>query len=179
MRLMPIFLLSILNISLCNGAGCQFPSTIICSSLDKRWELRCKSSKDVDGGYLNILILHAQETSKEFEIYRFDRSCDALWSKDSRYLALTDWLGSNVSEIFIVAIIPPFRAKAISEVVGNTGPFLSKEEREGHIYYEALQWLDNSKLRIRAFGHTDVPPYNEFEHQFICDIVRGNSVLVK
>jgi hypothetical protein len=156
--------------SICYGAGCDFPTSASCPSPDKHWELRCKSSVAKDGTSLNVLLLRATGTENEEEIYRFERSCNVLWSKDSRQIALTDWLGSNVSEIFIIGINPPLQATAISEIVGNMGPYLSKEKRAGHVYYEALEWLGANRLKMRVFGHLDTPPYSDFDHQFICDI---------
>jgi hypothetical protein len=176
MKTILFFFLVMFSGFLCSAAGCKFPSSVSCLSPDKKWVLKCKSSMEKDGSYLHVLTLNAQGTTKdakEVEVYRFDRSCDALWSTNGHYLALTDWLGSNVSEILIVAAKTPFQTKPISEIVGNMGPFLSKEEREGHIYYEAMEWLDEGKLRIKVFGHTNVAPYNDFEHQFICDLVKG------
>ncbi len=137
------------------GAGFGFPGDIDrkCVSPDQLWYIRCESVAQDDGSGLHTLFLNRVGDSRSVPIWTSNRCCDALWSEDSRRIAVTDWTGSNVAEIFLVDVANPARATPLD--VTNIHAIASNAELGGHCYYEAIAWEGRESLLIRVFGHTD------------------------
>ena len=153
------------------GAGVQFPSEVSIKSLDGKWQVACKSSGESDEQSGHLLLLKRIGVAS-VELRRFDRHCDNIWSPDSSHLAVTDWLGSNMSDVFIYSVTNS--ATGIS--VGDLFPkgTISEAELRGHCYFEATKWLDHHRLRIRVFGHTDEVHAHSFKHTYVFDLRSGH-----
>ena len=108
---------------------------------------------------------------RPFELRRFDRGCDALWSADSSRIAVTDWLASDTSDVFIYNVSDPGSGRSVAKLFPRKA--IPKEERSGHCYFEASKWLDGHRLQIRVFGHRDEAPANDFEYHYIFDLKSG------
>src|SRR4051794_36015133 len=85
------------------GAGYQFPSDRVSKSPNAKWKVVCKSpgSDNPDASHRLFLV---RIDGRSRELRRFDRHCDILWSADSSHIAVTDWLGSNLSDILIYSV---------------------------------------------------------------------------
>src|SRR5665213_3360313 len=85
-----------------HAAGVTFPSTPsrTCASPNLRWCIRCETQKQGDG-YIHTLFLSRLGERDKVPVWVSARRCDALWSDDSQHIAITDWAGSNVAEIFL------------------------------------------------------------------------------
>lgn len=154
----------------------NFPSEKACVSPNCKWEVRCRSTQQGDGGWLHRLFLGPLGATEPVFIYASGRNCDVLWSKDSRRIALTDWSGSNLSEIYIVDV--PTHTVQLLEIPGLSHP-LSKEELDGHIYWEAMQWDAADRLQIRVFGHTDEAQGHAFTYFFSVNIISKEITLLR
>jgi len=110
-------------------------------------------------------------------IWTSGRSCDVLWDKSSRRVAITDWTGSNIAGIYIADL--QSAAYAVPLEVVNIKGIVTAEELEGHCYFEALAWADDVKLSIRAFGHTDTNPSHDFCYFLTVDTTTGQATLVR
>ena len=156
----------------CCGAGVSFPPARRCNSPDFQWTIRCVTEEG-----LHKLFLSRLAASKEDFIYATGRSCDVLWSDDSERIAVTDWVGSNGTEIVLVNVSDP--GNGVSLQVKDLAKFVLNEELEGHCYFEALKWENAQRLLIRVFGHTDENPSHGFAYYFSVDTTSGVPRLVK
>jgi len=167
MRLLFVFLAAAIPAL---GGGFQFPSAGSSQSPDGNWKLTCKSpgKRATDACHsLRLKKIHG----KTFKLRRFDRGCDALWSPDSSWIALTDWLASDMSDVFIYSVANPGSGKSLGNLF--TKGVIPDKERKGHCYFEATKWLDTHRLEIKVFGHTDESPVYGFEHHYIFDLTTG------
>lgn len=163
-------------IAACYGAGTNLPTSQTSLSPDARWLVRCVRTKELDG-YLHTIYLGPYGAKKEeAAIWQATRNCDVLWSADGERLAITDWSGSNVSEIQIVDVAT---AKTRRLNVAGVERLVRREEMEGHCYYEALRWETPERLQIRIFGHTDKNPSHGFAYYLSVDTQSGASSLMK
>ena len=149
------------------AAGQKFPSNNSSRSPDSKWKLICKSPGNGAAEYNHRLLLLGTDGSSR-ELRQFDRSCDILWSADSSHVAVTDWLASDMSDIFIYTVTNSQSGTSLGDLFPKDA--LPQAEMHGHCYYEAMKWLDGHRLRIRIFGHTDESPSHEFEHIFVFDL---------
>lgn len=160
----------------CLCAGTNFPTQKSCVSPNLKWVVRCQSEKLSDGGFLHRLFLSRLGSNDETFVYASGRNCDVLWSEGGERFAVTDWLGSNLSDIYVVEVFTKnvwrFEAPDISKV-------LLKEEREGHIYWEAVKWEQPNRMLVRVFGHTDEAKGHGFTYYFSVDINSRESVLIR
>ena len=68
-------------------------------------------------------------------------------------------------------------AKELADAAARA--FLTKGERVGHCYWEALKWEADGRLRVRAFGHTAEKPLHEFAYEFLVHPVKKSATLVR
>jgi hypothetical protein len=99
-----------------------------------------------------------------------------LWSADSQRIAVTDWAGSNMSEILLIDLAAP--SKAVPLDVANIQTIAQKDELTGHCYFEAVQWEGPQQLLIRVFGHTDNAHGHGFRYYLSVNTTSGFAKLV-
>lgn len=148
------------------GAAVQFPSAARSKSPDGKWQVECKSEEANAESVHSLLLKRVGGTS--VELRRFDRHCDTLWSPDSSHLAVTDWLGSNMSDVFVYSVSNSASVKSLSDAFPTNA--IPSVELRGHCYFEAIKWVDRFHLRFRVFGHTDEVRGRIFDHKYIFDI---------
>jgi hypothetical protein len=152
-------------------AGTEFPPDGYSKSPNGKWRLVCKSFENREEETHQLSL--EKRGGKSVVIRQFGRSCDVLWSPDSSRFSLTDWLGSNTSEVFIYSVTKPGSAKSICNLLPKGT--IPDPELKGHCYFEAEKWIDNLRLRIRIFGHTDeVQHSHSFEHTYIFNVKQGH-----
>jgi hypothetical protein len=152
------------------GDGFRFPSDAVCQSPDGKWNLTSQSPIK-DAADLSHLLLLTRVKGGRIKLRRsFDRTCEVLWSPDSSCFALTDECTSDRSDVYIYSAAGRVSKKSLGEQFPTTA--ISQEELAGHCYFEACEWLDRHRLRIKISGRTDGPDYN-FEHEFIYDLRSG------
>jgi hypothetical protein len=154
------------------GAGTNFPTFSSCSSPDWLWTIYSVASPDGHTLHLSKL-----GSSENVAILKTERSCDVLWSNDGQRLAITDWSGSNLSDIYIVEVSEP--RKTVRLEVRDLWRIVSPDELDGHIYFEALNWNGPHELEIRAFGHTDENPSHGFAYYLLVDLVSGSAKMLR
>jgi hypothetical protein len=94
------------------------------------------------------------------------RDVDVLWSADSKYVAVTDWIGSNVADCYVVDTLRP--AKKMS--VTATLPKLDEDIADSHFYVSCKNWLSLKTIAVEAAGHTDYSPFHDFTYHFVLDV---------
>ena len=171
---MKLLFLAILTVA-CHAQGVKMLTQRVSISPDLRWQVRCVTRGKETGGIHSILLSRFGGKG-EVPIYEFDRDCDIVWSADGRQLAINDWLGSSVSDVYILETSAP---KARKIEISNLLAIVSKEETEGHCYYEALKWESENKLAMRVFGHTDENPSHGFCYYLLVDTLSQKAALVR
>jgi hypothetical protein len=147
------------------AGGFRFPSTRASQSPDGKWKVVCESPKKGDENSNHRLVLKRTGKTASTELHSFDRGCDVLWSPDSSHGALTDWLGSNISDVFIYSVTNSVTSISLQELFPNGT--IPETELRAHCYFEATRWLDHNRLSIRIFGHTDEVHSHDFEYSYI------------
>jgi hypothetical protein len=155
--------------------GVAFPSVSTNVSPNRLWEIRSEPDKTNEGTY--NLILRNRKIGAERRIFSGDRWCEVLWAPLGDKIAITDWLGSNCSEVLLQSTNEQKTAKPLADAAARA--FLTKDELVGHCYSEALSWEKGGQLRIRVFGHTDENPGHEFAYEFIFDPDKKSARLLK
>jgi len=115
---------------------------------------------------LQHALMLEQQGKKPALLELFGRYVDVFWSPDSRHIAVTDYVGSNIAESFLVDIgsSGPSRRHYVS-------PHLSRVEAAGHAYSCWVGWLDTHRIAMRVSGHTDTNPSHQFEYGFIYNVI--------
>jgi hypothetical protein len=100
------------------------------------------------------LFLVNKESGESKLILGFERSADVLWSPDGQFLAVTNWFGSNVSEVFIFKVATIEKADIRGVLKKNIGVFPWTTDIENlSEYFEALSWETPSRLKFLVRGH--------------------------
>jgi len=102
-------------------------------------------------------------------IDEYYRAVDVLWSPDSGHVAVTDWIGSNVADCLVVDPRRPESPVSITAAV----PKLDVDLKNSHSYVSCGNWLSPRTIAVRVSGHTDYPPYSEFDYRFVYDAETG------
>jgi hypothetical protein len=157
------------------AVGVPFPGKSTSLSPNQKWKIECLLDQQHEGAY--ALILENISTGKKSKIFEGGRNCQVLWSKDDSSLAITDWLGSNYSDIFILSTKEDGPVKQLPEIK-NTQDIILKDELTGHCYWEAVYWDGDGRLYYRIFGHTDTNQSNGFIYYFRFEPRSGNSSLI-
>lgn len=149
------------------AAGPSFPSQNpqICDP-SGRYAVVWKRGLDEDKPH--HLFLKDLSSGRVAEILAFYRQADVLWSPDGQHVAVTDWVGSNVSEVIV---FQPGNKQSINladEFYHSLGKQPEIEDSD-HVYFEAVSWLGPRKLLFKVFGH-GAPEIREFEHFFEYDV---------
>jgi hypothetical protein len=118
-----------------------------------------------DDDYNHELRLIDTRTDKPCWSLKFMRSADTLWAPSGVALAVTDWIGSNVSELTVV--IPEESCPVVSladEVIRSLGHSVLPESTN-HEYFEASSWRDKTLL-FRVWGDMGAEVREEFKKSF-------------
>jgi hypothetical protein len=99
------------------------------------------------------------------------RDVDVAWSADSKYVAVTDWIGSNVADCLVVDTV----GKQAPVSVMSTLPRLMKRLHDAHVYVSCTGWQTATRVRVKVFGHTDSGPSHDFDYRFVYDVLGKRS----
>jgi hypothetical protein len=160
--------------------GVSFPGRDSCLSPGKSWKVICQVDKLHEGAFK--LILRNLKKGSAKELFDGGRWCEVLWQKDESHLAITDWGGSNFSEILVQDPSQLGPARSLQDVINmaTIRASVGREEFEGHCYWEALSWQADGRLRFRIFGHTDnIAHGREFSHLFLVKLPEGSVSVLK
>lgn len=159
------------------GNGVSFPETKSCVSPDLRWRITCESKISTDGSGLHSLYATRLDGTGRALVHASGRWCEVLWNPGCDTVAVTDWEGSNASTVFVIDLNAPERKQDIGDIVPSISQQLGHDEREGHIYWEALKWESPHVMLLRVFGHTDEAHGHAFCYTFRVDL--GDRTLAR
>jgi hypothetical protein len=98
-------------------------------------------------------------TREARKICEYGRHVSVLWSPDSRYFALNDYVGSNIAETFIISVDETVsRVDLQDRILSKYGAVT----HGGHEYFGVARWLDVRRVVIHDWGHDDEPPSRDF-----------------
>jgi hypothetical protein len=157
----------------------SFPGRDSCLSPGRSWKVICQEDKVHEGAYK--LVLRNLKKGTEKDVFDGGRWCEVLWQKDESHFAITDWGGSNFSDILVQDPNQMGPTKSLRRVINMSTMLatVSQEELQGHCYWEALSWQADGQLRFRIYGHTDTARSREFSHAFLVKLPEGTITVVK
>ena len=103
---------------------------------------------------------------KPVVIDEYYRSVDVAWSPDSEYVAVTDWIGSNVADCYLVDVAKPESVFSVTSAV----PSLPESPDNSHFYVSCKNWEGSRKIKVEVSGHTDESDSHEFDYRFVFDV---------
>ena len=162
-----------------HSTGISFPGRGDCLSPRKSWRVICLEDKVYEGTFK--LALRDSKTGTQKVVFDGGRWCEILWRNDESHFAVTDWAGSNFSDILLQDPNKPGPAKSLRDVIDMAAirANVSQEEFQGHCYWEALRWEEDGQLCFRIFGHTDTARAREFSHVFRLKLPAGTVTAIK
>ena len=110
------------------------------------------------------------------KIDTFIRNADVSWSPRGDYLAITNWIGSNVADCSIVKPSPSGALQqSLTSLIGDRLPAVSQDIRTGdHIYVRCTGWTSPTRVEVEVKGYDRCDPspctVRAFEHVLIYDL---------
>ena len=143
----------------------SFPGPGRCSSPDGRYSIVCKEASATEA---HRLVLKNRASGTSSLIHSFNRHVSVLWAPDSRHFAITDWVGSDGSNVVVMAGAAPSTPIVLNPARIRAGGSIQLAE-DHHLYVEASRWLSGQELLLRVHGYGEVHP-NGFERFFVYNI---------
>lgn len=144
----------------------RFPSTEECVAIDGNAVVGTLSDKTQRDVKHRLLLYRAGDAASKTVLLTAN-TFEVLWSPDSEYVAVTEFVGRNSSEVFVVN-----RKDAAPERV-DLGEVLARHFRTGLLdaprFHKAYRWSDGPLLLIRVLGRLPVPPYEQFGCELLVD----------
>ena len=127
-------------------------------SPDRRFQI---ISVDRDVEPRHTLFIEDLRTHLRRKLLDYGRQVEGLWSPDSKSIAVTDYIGSNVSQCLIFSTgmdAPP--VDVWDEILRGIA---NEKERarllkNDHVYIAGVRWTNSMTLKVRVWGHGDVSP---------------------
>jgi hypothetical protein len=113
------------------------------------------------------------------QIDTFTRNADVSWSPRGAYLAVTNWIGSNVADCSIVTPSPSgARKQSLTSLIGDKLPAVSRDIRAGdHVYVSCGRWTSPARVEVEVngYGCNKAPcTPRSFDHFLIYDLRAGH-----
>ena len=119
-----------------------------------RFSVECIKSSDSSDHQL-LLVFHCIKSGRSKMLLSFARSADLEWSPDGNALAITDWIGSNVSEVLVFVPAHSYKLLNVDQSIVAFSKPLRSRQPVSHQYFEALGWRNASILRIQVSGRSE------------------------
>jgi hypothetical protein len=117
---------------------------------------------DVYGPTKQYALTLLRPNSAPVRLEAFDRDIDVAWSADSKTIAFTDYIGSNVTDCYVVEASKPTNRIDLFDLVPNL-PSL----RDAHVDVMCNGWETPDRIVVRVAWQMDTAPYQEFDNRFI------------
>ncbi|MBZ5598730.1 MAG: hypothetical protein LAN83_10440 [Acidobacteriia bacterium] len=98
------------------------------------------------------LVLRNLKSGEHRILYTFNRDAIALWSPDSRWIAINDYAGSDYTNNVVVSIDRSTPSIDLKERLLQSKPKQSILKSD-HLYLTASEWKSESEIDLLAFGH--------------------------
>jgi len=119
-----------------------------------RYAVVCVAADRARAAARHELVLEELASGRTRPLRTFDGWVTVLWAPGGRYLAVTDGVASDRSEVWVYLADEP----AVPE---NASAIVDRQRRGGlsfaagadHLYVEAVRWLDDATLVVRVWGY--------------------------
>ena len=149
------------------------------ASPDRRFELINRDAgTDADVAKLgdnHALFLRDSMTGAEKKIHTYARHIEAFWSRDNRFVAFTDFTGSDESVCYVYRVAEGKLinlADSLTKALESTGKL-----KNHHVYFRAVAWQKAPVLKVKVSGYGDQDK-NGFEAWCLYDLAREEATLV-
>jgi hypothetical protein len=137
------------------AAVAQFPfGPAVLHSPDGTWQI---TNEDPVGNEASHRLILRHEGGAGRTLYSYGRHLRVAWSPDSRRIAITDYVGSNVAECVVVDADTLHRTDVMADAA-RTSDRIARVLRNFHSYFECPGWVSPTVLRVRASGYGDSDP---------------------
>src|SRR5271155_4604017 len=138
----------------------SFPAQSRAPSPDGRYVI---VGVDSDSEPYHTVFLEDDVLKSRRKLFNYNRSIAVLWAEDSKSFALSDYVGSNVSQCSVISVDKHTRPIQVIDLILAA---LSEEAREqlkkqlsnDHVYVEAFGWTGPTDLTVKISGHGDANP---------------------
>jgi hypothetical protein len=130
----------------------SFPGTSEAPDPSGRYSIIWSYSKRHDLFFKNL------KTDKQHHLLTFNRHVDMLWSPDGNAFAITDWGGSDYSEVLVYSTVRLNKPINLQDVLKKSFGSLPEVQKNHHVYFEALDWSEPWLLRFKVHGYGDYSP---------------------
>lgn len=152
----------------------KFPSAEIYGSPDGQFSLFNDGARYKKTQITHWLMLYQKEAAFPKAVFSTSTSFDASWAPDSKLFAVTHYVGSNSSEVFVGNI--HLRKQAV-----DVTPFLRDHFPahfvEGNLFVKAYRWTTDGGLVVRAIGRSAVAPFELFGMEILFRVVAAEMDL--
>jgi len=98
------------------------------------------------------LVLRNLQSGEHRILYTFNRDATALWSPDSRWIAINDYAGSDYTNNMVVSI------ERGTQPIDLKKKLLQSEPKQNilksdHLYLTASEWKSEGEIELLAYGH--------------------------
>jgi len=98
------------------------------------------------------LVLGNLESGEHWILHTFDRDATALWSPDSRWIAINDYAGSDYTNNVLVSVDRNTPSVDLKERLLQSEPKQSVLKSD-HLYLTANEWKSDDEIELLAYGH--------------------------
>ena len=123
----------------------------------------------------HALFLRDSMTGAEKKIHTYARHIEAFWSRDNRFVAFTDFTGSDESVCYVYRVAEGKLinlADSLTKALESTGKL-----KNHHVYFRAVAWQKAPVLKVKVSGYGDQDK-NGFEAWCLYDLAREEATLV-
>jgi hypothetical protein len=131
----------------------SFPGNLRAVSLDRRFAIVSEDRSAEP--YYHTLFLEDLKLKKRRKIIEYERSAEVLWNPDGKSIALTDHEGSNFALCRVFFVNDQIKTIPVLENLPKRVSVREQKEiqRNGHLYVQAVQWINPDVLRIKIWSH--------------------------
>ena len=145
----------------------KYPSTEECVAMDNNAVVGIRSEKLASTIQHELLLFRRGDESAR-SVFRTNYFFEVLWSQDSRRIAISNFVGHNTSEVWVLGIQkdePP----SYIDVRHALAPYFSEAHLQSPCFNKAYRWSDGSRFVVRGVGRVAFPPFEQFGYEVLVD----------
>lgn len=98
------------------------------------------------------LVLRNLKSGETRILYTYNRDASVVWSPDSRWIAIDDFAGSNITNNLLVSVDQSIPSINVNERLLRAEPkqWILKAD---HLYVAVTEWESRSEIKLLAYGH--------------------------
>ena len=137
----------------------SFPTAELYPSPNQEFTLFYDGAKRGRNGMTHWLMLYKKGATFPNAIFNTSASFDVSWAPDSSGFAITHYVGSNSSEVFVCTASLVKETIDIKPIVRE---FFPPQFLDARVFVKAYRWSSDGPLIIRAVGRSWIEPFELF-----------------